>query len=266
MEKKNLVQSVGKAFQVMEAFSAEEPELILADLARRAGLDNGTTFRLLNTLTLLGYVERVGDLKRFRLSLKCLDLGFNAIARSDIRTLARPLLREIVGKDVEAASLGILDGVEVAYIERIQAGLARLGVDVRIGSRVPIHSSALGLAILSRMSEETQREVLLRKKLQSMTPNTVTNIDELMERLKLIQAKGYALSDQETVSGLRVIAAPIVDIDGTAIAGVSAAAPVFGQSLQEFEDSVSRKIVDAAKKLSRAFQASGGSGFFGSAA
>src|SRR4051795_859381 len=90
---KSVVQSLAKGFQVLTAFTSDEPELVLADVSRRASLDKGTTFRLLNTLVMLGYIERVEDTRRFRLSLKCLDLGFNAIARSELRTQARPILR-----------------------------------------------------------------------------------------------------------------------------------------------------------------------------
>ena len=88
--------------------------------------------------------RRVDESRRFRLTFKCLDLGYNAIARSELRSLARPLLRGIVGEHIEAASIGVLDGFEVVYVERIQAGLERLAVDVRIGNRVPAYSSALG--------------------------------------------------------------------------------------------------------------------------
>ena len=138
---KNLVRSLAKGFAVLHAFTAERDELTLAEVAREAGIDNATAFRFLNTLLLLGYVARVPGTRRFRLTLRCLDLGFNAIARADLRMLARPLLRELVGELNEAASIGVLDGADVVYVERIQAGMARLGVDVRIGSRVPVYSS-----------------------------------------------------------------------------------------------------------------------------
>ena len=80
---KNTVQSLAKGFRVMHAFTADEPELKLSEVARRAGLDNGTAFRLLETLVMLGYLERLPDTKQYRLTLKPLELGFNAIARMD---------------------------------------------------------------------------------------------------------------------------------------------------------------------------------------
>ncbi len=94
---KNTVASLAKGFRILEAFSARQPELTLAEVARKAGVDNATAFRFLNTLVQTGYVERVPDAKLFRLTTKVLDLGFNAIAHSDLRTQARPILRSLVG-------------------------------------------------------------------------------------------------------------------------------------------------------------------------
>lgn len=242
----------------MEVFGGDEQGYVLSELARMAGLDNATTHRLLNTLVMLGYVERNDMTRRFTLSLKCLDLGFNSIARTDMRTLARPLLRKLVGPAAEAASLGILDGNEVIYIERIQAGMVRLGVDVRIGYRIPVYSTALGLAILSTMPESEQRNMLNKIALEKLTPSTVTDIDQIIGRLRVINEAGYVVSDQETVAGLRVIAAPVTDIDGIAVAGVSVAVPASGQTREEFEQALRDPLIETAQTLSRGIQASGG--------
>ncbi|QOT79467.1 IclR family transcriptional regulator [Cupriavidus basilensis] len=161
---KNTVQSLEKGFRILEAFSAQEPELTMAEVARRSGLDNATALRFLNTLLDIGYVQRVPDTRLFRLSLKVPDLGFDAIAHSDLRTRARPILR----------------------------------------------------------------------------------------------AKGYALSDQETVSGLYVVAAPVLDVDGVPVAGLSVAAPAMNTSLDDFESTMAPAVVHAAIELARALQPSGG--------
>ena len=255
---KNVVKSVAKAFSVLQAFGPDSSEIVLADVARAAGLDNATAYRLLNTLVSLGYVEKVPDSRRFRLTFKCLDLGFNAIARSDLRSLARPMLRDIVGPRVEAASIGVLDGHEVVYVERIQAGLERLAVDVRIGYRVPAYSSALGRAMLSRLPVETQRAILLANPPRRLTDHTHVDIEQILADLAQAAALGYAVSEQETVVGLRVIAAPITDIDGVPIAGMSAAASSFGRTLDEFVADTRGAICGGAEKLSRALRAAGG--------
>jgi IclR family pca regulon transcriptional regulator len=255
---KNVVNSLAKGFRALEAFTSEESELVLAEVARRAGLDNATTFRLLNTLVMLGYVEKIGETRKFRLTLKCLDLGFNAIARSDLRTQARPILRGLVGEMNEAASIGVLEGVEVVYIERMQAGMTRLGVDVRIGSRVPVHATAMGHAILGFLPREEQQRILAAAPRRKMTERTVTSVNTLLRRLKQVRERGYAIADQENVTGLCVLAAPILDADHFPVAGLSVAAPAVRMSAQAFDMAGAAPLLNAAQQLSRGLNATGG--------
>ncbi|WDF75142.1 IclR family transcriptional regulator [Novosphingobium sp. KACC 22771] len=254
---KNLVKSIVKAFAVLQSFGPDAEELVIADVARAAGMDNATAFRMLNTLVSLGYVEKVPDSRRFRLTFKCLDLGFNAIARSDIRSLGRPLLRQLVGDRIEAASIGVLDGPEVVYVERIQAGLQRLAVDVRVGNRVPAFSSALGRAILAHLPIDDERAILEAHPPKQLTQYTVVDIDQILTEIAKVRRDGFAVSDQETVTGLRVLAAPITDIDGIPIAALSVASPAFGQSLDEFIEAAREVTCEAARRLSLAVRAAG---------
>ena len=255
---KNTVQSLAKGFKVLQAFTAQEAELTMAEVARKCGVDNATAFRFLNTLVDLGYVDKVDNTRRFRLSLKVLDLGFHAIAHSDLRTLARPILRSLVGEVNEAASVAVLDGSDVMYAERVQAGLTQLGVDVRIGSRVPAYSSAVGQAILAWLPREAQLRVLRGQPLIRRTATTLTDMDALLQRLDTVRTRGYAVSDQENVSGVVVLAAPVFDIDGLPIAALSVAAPVWQISLQQFEAGTAAAVLQASTTLARALQATGG--------
>ncbi|WP_337877238.1 IclR family transcriptional regulator C-terminal domain-containing protein [Elioraea sp.] len=255
---KNLVRSLAKGFAVLHAFTAERDELTLAEVARAAGIDNATAFRFLNTLVMLGYVARVPGTRRFRLTLRCLDLGFNAIARADLRMLARPILRGLVGALNEAASIGVLDGADVVYVERIQAGIARLGVDVRIGSRVPVYSSAIGRAILAFLPRETQLAVLEARPREKLTEATVTDRAALLAILARVRADGIALSDQETVPGLRVLACPLLDADGVPLGGISVAAPALRMSAEDYLRQAGPPLIAAARALSRGLEAAGG--------
>ena len=255
---KNLVRSLAKGFRVLEAFAPDTPELALAEVARRAGVDNATAFRLLNTLVMLGYVARKSrhsplppdaQVPRSRLQ--------RDRARPTCTTFARPILRSLVGSVNEAASIGVLEGAEVVYVARVQAGLTRLGVDVRIGSRVPVHSTAIGQAILAFCPRETQVRILSDAPREKLTPYTLTEIDALLEKLAEVRKLGWALSEQENVTGLRVLSAPVLDIDGVPAAGLSVAAPAFRMPAAEFEAAARDPVLAAAAQLSRALQATG---------
>lgn len=254
---KNVVQSLAKGFRVLETFSASEPELTLADVARRASLDNATAFRLLNTLLMLGYVQRVPSSRAFRLSFKALDLGFNAIARAELRDAARPVLKSLVELTDEAASLGVLDGPDVVYVERVQTRLARSGVDARIGSRIPVYCSALGLAMLAHLEPDAQTRVLNGRARVKLTPRTIVQASEIRARLVKVRRLGYAVVDQEVTSGLRTLAAPVFDIDGGVCAAVAIVGSVMRMPLDDFVRHVREPVKQAAAAIAKLMQAAG---------
>src|SRR5206468_7990132 len=178
-ELKSTVLSLAKGFRVLELFTATEPELNLSEIALRAELDTGTAFRIIRTLVLLGYLEQAVGAKRYRLALKVIDLGFNAIARMDLHSLARPVLRSLVGPICEAASIGILDGADVVYIDRVQVGFSPLGITRGIGSRVPAYCSAVGHAMLAYLPLEHRQKILNSRERPKLTPNTLVTIAEI---------------------------------------------------------------------------------------
>ncbi|MEJ1158921.1 IclR family transcriptional regulator [Prosthecomicrobium sp. N25] len=255
---KNLVYSVEKAFRVLQAFSSREPELLLSEVARVADTDNATAFRMLNTLVHLGYVEKVIGSKRFRLTLKCLDLGFNAIAHMDLRTMARPVLEKLAVSGVGAASIGILDHGDVIYIERLQVGLTRLSVDIRVGTRIPAFCSAIGRAILALLPEDRQRNELERRPRPRLTPTTETDLERLIAILARVRADRIALVDQESVVGLTAIAAPIVGLDRLPIAAISMATASSAMDAEHFREQFRGPLLEAAETLSKALEAAGG--------
>jgi IclR family pca regulon transcriptional regulator len=122
---------------------------------------------------------------------------------------------------------------------------------------VPAYSSAIGNAILAFLPRETQRAVLESGPRPRLTERTVTDLDAILARLETVRAAGFAVSDQETVMGLRVLAAPVRDADGLPVAGLSVAAPSFGMTLETFVAAAEEPVCAAAAALSRALQAAG---------
>ncbi len=218
---KNLVQSVAKAFAVLKAFGPDRPELTVAEVAAKTGHDRGTAFRLIHTLVGLGYLRPVPEGRRFRLTLKCLELGYAALSAGDLPTHARPLLRELVPDVADAGSLGVLEKGEVIYLARVDAGLERHGVVRRPGTRIGAYATALGQAILAWLPREAQVAQLESVPRVKLSDRTVTELDALLARLDEVRARGYAVSDGENAYGLRTVAAPVLDAAGAPAAGVS---------------------------------------------
>ena len=254
-ESKSLVASLTKGLRVLEAFTAENPELTVSQVAATAGLDAGTAFRMLNTLMAAGYLARRE--KVFRLTLKVADLGFHAIARSDLRDIARPILRELVGETLEAASLGVIDGGDVVYVERVRAGISRLGVDIRIGTTVPAASSAIGHAMLAFMSDQEVAQVFSAPSRPGGASHITITESELTVRLKAARRDGYVLRESIFTPGLRVLAVPVCDSDGHPLAAISVVAPASRASDDDFRDRLIKPTAAAAADIGRAIQMSG---------
>jgi IclR family transcriptional regulator, pca regulon regulatory protein len=217
---KNMVNSVVKAFSVLRAFSSERPAMTISEVAALTDMDRGTVFRLFHTLHSLGYLEKA-ETRRFRLGLKCLELGFTVLSSQDIGFHAAPLLQGCVPSLVDAASLGVLDGSDVVYLQRFDTGLRRQNIDRRPGGRVPVYGAALGHVLLAWLSEEKQLDILKRTERIKLSAHTLTGLNELLDRLRLVRANGYAISDGENAYGLRTVAVPVFSITNGVVAGIS---------------------------------------------
>jgi len=255
---KNLVQSAAKVFAVLRAFDPAIPELTITDVAGRAGLDRGTAFRLIHTLVSLGYICPVSGTKRFRLGLKCLELGFLTLSCQDLKVHAAPLLRERVPSIADAGSLGVLDGPDVVYLERVDDGAGRHDVDRRPGRRIRAYGAALGHAQLAFLPEARQIEILESAERVKLSERTLTELDALLDRLRLVRSRGYAISDGENAYGLRTIAAPVLDASGLPVAGVSFTIDASRMALDEFVAMAKPEILSVAQQLTDAIRYSAG--------
>ncbi len=255
---KNFVASAAKVFAALKAFDPSLPELTVTEVALRAGLDRGTAFRIVHTLRQLGYLAAVPRSRRYRLTLKCLELGYTPLARADLKMLARPLLVEMVPDIADAASLGMLDGVDVVYVERAQSDRSPLNLDRRAGSRTGAYAAALGHAILAHMPAREQRDILERSRLVRLSEKTLVDIDLILERLAEARARGYAVSDGENAYGLRTVAAAVLDIDGAPIAGVSLTVHADRVAIGPFVDEAAPHVRRIARQLTDAVRLSFG--------
>jgi IclR family pca regulon transcriptional regulator len=254
---RNVVNSLAKGLRILEAFTPERLEMTLSEVAQAARLDPGTTFRMLNTLVILGYVARVAESKRFRLTLKAADLGLNAIGHADLRELARPILRSLVGAVNEAASIGVLDGADILYIDRVRAGVARIGVDIRVGTTIPAFCSAIGQAVMAFLPPSELERVLAKTPRSSTLAPVPIGREKVMKDLEEVRRLGFALRDSYFGSGLRILAAPVFDTDGYPIAGLSVVAPAVSADREELRRRAEAPLRTAAAEIARAFQASG---------
>jgi IclR family transcriptional regulator, pca regulon regulatory protein len=224
----------------------------LSELASAAGLDKATTYRLAQTLVDSGYLTQDAATRSYSLALTILDLGFAALARMDVRALALPYMRALADRfDGASVSLGVLDGADVVYIERISQRRISVNVDVQVGSRLSAHCSSMGKALLAALPAADARAAILLRPLARMTPSTITSVDVLEAELRRIAGAGYATNDEETVRGLRSLAAAVRGADGRPAAAINVAVSAAETSMDELVAAASGAVVDAAARISR---------------
>lgn len=248
------IQTVSNALRLLEVFY-EAPELGVSELSRRLGLHKNNVFRLLATLELGGYVEQSTDTDRYRLGVRCLELG-RAYANSHrLVERARPVLAKLVEDLGETAHLGVLRDFEVVHLDGIQPH--RLLVTAsRVGQRLPAHCSALGKALIGcaevSLQESFDREVVASAPLEAVTTATVVDGVKLLDQLRSVGARGFALDLGECEDGLNCAAAPVYDEDGQVAAALSVSGPSFRLSEDALHADIVPVLAAAARRLSEA--------------
>jgi IclR family pca regulon transcriptional regulator len=223
----------------------------LTELAEKSTLDKATVHRLATTLARDGYLVRRGGTREYELGLPVLDLGFSYLAGFDIRQLALPYLSSLAAGIGGSASLAVLAGADILYIERISSRRIQVGVDVRIGSRVPAHCTSMGKVMLASLSERDLASALEEIDFEAWTPNTIATAEALRGELDDARRRGYALNDEETTLGLRSVAAAVLDRFGAATAALNVAVPAAEFSVTELVDAAAGPVVEVAGAVSR---------------
>jgi DNA-binding IclR family transcriptional regulator len=207
-----------RAFAVLDAFAPAFPTLTLSDIARRTALPLTTTHRLAGELCASGALERDGD-GTYRIGLRLWEIASLAPRGVPLREAALPFLEDLYEVTHENVQLGVREGHEVLYIERI-AGRRAVGVLTRVGGRFPLHASGIGLVLLAHAPAAVQIEVL-DGPLQRFTEYTIIDPERLRRRLIEIRRDGVAVSDRQVTDDAMSVAAPIVDGAGAVIAALS---------------------------------------------
>lgn len=228
------VQSVERAFQLLEVLVGARHELSLAAIAEAAGLAQATAHRLLQTMLALGYV-RQSENRDYALGPGLVSLGNAATPPLVMR--AQPVMVELEEIAQETVNLAMLDGDHVAYIGQVPSR-HQMRMFTEVGRRVLPHSAGVGKAILSALPEARVREIVAATGLPRFTDTTITDVEALLADLRAARRRGFAIDDGEHEVGVRCIAVPV---PGTAPA---AALSISGPSAR-INDEMARTITDA---------------------
>jgi IclR family transcriptional regulator, KDG regulon repressor len=250
-----VLSSLSKALTLLDAFSAEKPELTLSELARGCGTHKSSAFRLLSTLEAHGFVEKNAATHGYRLGWKLMELAGRLLARYELRELAAPFMEELARRTGEIVHLSVLDGAQIVYLDK-RGRSQPLTVSTTVGGRSPAHASAMGKALLAGLPEKQVALVLGARRLERFTPTTITDRRRLGRELEAIRRRGYALDNEEAFPGIRCVAAPLRDRSGRVLAAVSVTVPA--QRLEaRRQNELKNLVMDTAGRISDRIRASG---------
>ena len=223
-EARERLSSVATAIRLLKAFSEDEVDIGISDLARRLRIAKSTAHRLAVTLVSEGMLEQDAGTGKYRLGVALFRLGALVRQRMTVSNQGRPSLFALRDKTNESVHLAILDGAEVMYVYNLESTQA-IRARSDIGVRKPAYCTAEGQAILAFQASEIVDEVIAAG-LQPRTPQTITDPQKLRKALEQVRQRGCAIEDEESELGMRCIAAPIRNDAGEVVASVGMAGPV----------------------------------------
>ncbi|WP_372345458.1 IclR family transcriptional regulator [Streptomyces sp. KL116D] len=209
-----------KSALILESFLPGGGPFRLSELVERTGLAKPTAHRLTADLVRLGWLERSGP--HYRLGAKLFELGSLVPGRRDLRETALPFLQDLFEATHETVHLGVREGLDVVYLERIH-GHDSPWLPSRIGGSLPLTCTGVGKALLAFSGAELTEEVLSHP-LPSLTPYSITDPEQLRTALEKTQVSGLAYEEREAAEDVSCIAAPVF-AGGTAVAALSVAVP-----------------------------------------
>ncbi len=236
------VEAVERAVAVLDTL-AEAVELGTNEIARRTAINASSVSRLLATLQASGLVDQVDETGRYRLGLRLVELGNAALARLDLRELARPHLRALVEATGETATLSV-PGEEFAITVDFVRSPASVQSVAQIGRPSVPHATAAGKVLLAFSNVPLPTGVL-----RAYTPNTIVSRPQLEREVTRVRSQGWAQAMREREEDLSAIAAPVRDAAGelVAVLGVQGPASRFGEGPMH---EARRQLLAAAAALS----------------
>lgn len=225
MAARNYIELVEKTLRVLESLSESEAGIALGELAARVGLVKSSLFRILFTLSKLGYVEKVGTEGVYASTHRLQELARKPVRRPSLISIVRPRLQEMCAKLRESAWLAEWRSGTVIMIDVAESSSHAMQLALNVGDRCPLHASALGKVIAAHLSRAELELVLGKGRLARYTERSVSSRKALLTQLAAIRRDGYGINDEETIRGALAIGAPVFDSTGRAFAAVSVTAP-----------------------------------------
>lgn len=251
MNDPDFVNSLARGLAVMGCFGKGHEKMTLTEVAQRTDLTRGTARRFLLTLCKLGYIAT--DEKRYWLTHKVLKFSSNYLATFGLGEAAYAHIQALTDALGETSSMAVLDESEIVYVARVEK-YRIYSNRIEIGTRLPAHSTSLGLVLLSGYSDAELDSWLSRHELIKFTPNTITDKRKLKKMVQSIRKEGFAMSEGALELGVRSLSVPIRDRKATVIAAINVASNAAKMSGEAMIERYLPSLQEKAKKIGYALE------------
>lgn len=242
------VQSIERAFAIVNHIALREDGVSLAELSKAVGLHTSTTFHLVRTMVELGVVRQVKSTKRYHLGRTIFSLAASSSREVDLIATATPFLEALAANSGEGSHMAIMSGKDVVIAARA-AGTGAFQLVERAGGLRPAHCTGLGKVLLAGMPKAQLEAYLENADLRAWTPKSITDPERLRQELDQVRAAGLGFDDAEYNEEVRCVAAPVYEFSGQVVGAVGVSGSIWRLNLQRM-DKVAQLVRETAAELS----------------
>ena len=243
------IQSIERAFAILEQVARAPDGVGLADLGKRVGLHNSTAFHLLKTMASLGYVLQDKESKRYRIGRQLFTLAAGALNEIELVTLATPVLESLSEATGECSHFAIRSGDNVVVLART-AGSGLFQMTDKVGVVRPAHCTALGKVLMAHLQPSRLDRYLGASELRRFTAKTIVEREALIRELDEVRRTGIGFDDGEFDAEGRCVAVAVRDFTGQVAGAIGISGPIWRLSLPAIQ-AKAEQVREAADALSR---------------
>lgn len=214
------VQSVNRAINILQVLASESSGLGIVDIGKRIGLPVSSVHRIITTLVDRQVVSQDIHTGHYKVGVGSFEIGSAFLRQVRIGEVARTRMEELSRVTRETVNLALRDGKHATYVDQVQSD-RELQVMPRPGARLPLYCTGVGKVFLAGLPKDECMRVLTSIDLKPRTIHTQTSVEQIMQEISQIQTQGFSVNDQELHLGVRCVAAPIINHEGSTCAAIS---------------------------------------------
>ena len=240
------IGSVDNALRLLRLFG-ERPSIGIAEAGRAIGVARSTAHRLMQMLSHHGYAVQDPRSRAYVAGPELVRMAVAIVRDLDIRSIAEPVMRDLVDALGETVHLSILQGSEILFIDSVESRKS-LRIGTRTGQKMPAHATAAGKVLLAELEPERLLSLYPDTSLEARTVRTIASRRDLLAQLATVRERGYAVNVGESEDEVSSVAVPVTDARGQVRAALAIAVPRARLDLERVP-AIARTLADGARKI-----------------